>query len=72
MTYIKCFLVSTEIDQFLLHTNLISHLYSNNVIPNRPLSKLSHGKKIQKVPKHCGRVLLKLSEKSVWGVSDVF
>jgi len=38
LIYIKCFLVSTEINQFLLHTNLISHLNSKYVMSNRPLS----------------------------------
>ena len=34
----KCFLVSTLINQFLLHTNTISHLNNKNVITIRPLS----------------------------------
>jgi len=38
LIYIKCFLVSTEINQFLLHTNLISHQNSKYVMSNRPLS----------------------------------
>jgi len=38
LIYIKCFLVSTEINQFLLHTDLISHLNSKYVMLIRPLS----------------------------------
>ena len=63
LIYIKCFHVSTEVNQFLLHTFLISHQNPKYVMTNRPLSKLSHHKKHEKVPKHCSRVLLKLSEK---------
>ena len=37
LIYIKCFLVSTEINQFLLHTLLISHLNLENGIPIGPL-----------------------------------
>ena len=38
LIYIKCFLVSTEINQFLLHTNPLLHQNPEYVMPIGPLS----------------------------------